>query len=346
MRALLTVLAFHLVSGISFAGSGPQKPIIMAYYYPWYIAGDWSRHKYVGTPVLGKYGTDSPKVAKKHIDWCAKYRIDGLFISWWGAKTLTDRHLKKGLLKAPNLDKTSFAIFYEAFGRLDPKDGEKDGIVDFSQPKVMKTFISDFQYLAKNYFNHPQYWKLSRRPVVGVYVTRAFRGFTKDHLARLRKAIGVDVYIIADEVFMGRQSSPKTARNGKEVFDAYTAYNMMENSKVREHDTALSYQSREAFPIFRKWAKQTTFIPGVFPSYSDFRGNKTLAGSPEDFATLLDAAVSIATQPGSPVPPVVLVTSFNEWWEGTTIEPTKEYGNKYLEIIRGRQNPCAAATPE
>jgi hypothetical protein len=30
--------------------------------------------------------------------------------------------------------------------------------------------------------------------------------------------------------------------------------------------------------------------------------------------------------------PLVMVTSFNEWHEGTEVEPSREYGNFYLEL--------------
>lgn len=345
--AALTGLLVLTVVGASAVGAieptQPGRELVLAYYYPWYHAGDWSRHEYVGTPVLGKYGTDSPKVAERHVEWSADHGIDGLFVSWWGKDHLTERHLNLGLLKAANLQRIKFALFYESLGLLDERDGQKDGIVDFAKDDVLQALIDDFRHLADNYFDHPQYLKLSGRPVVGMYVTRTFRGFTRKHLDEVRTAIGSNIYMIADEVFINAQSSPKTARNGKDIFDAYTAYNMFEDANVRDGDTALTYQSREAFPIFREWAQETTFIPAVFPSYQDFRGHQPLAGNPEDFATLFDAAASIASTSAKSINaksirPIVLVTSFNEWWEGTTIEPTNEYGNSYLEVIRQFKN--------
>ncbi len=313
---------------------GDSQPLVLAYYYPWYHAGDWSRHEYAGTPKLGTYGTDSPKVSQQHISWCADHGINGLFVSWWGKDHLTEKHLNLGLLKAANVGRTQFALFYESLGLLDAKDGKRDGVCDFSKPEVLNALIDDFQFLATRYFDHPQYLKLLGRPVVGMYVTRTFRNFTKEHLDQVRKAIDSNVYVIADEVFIGQQASPETARHRPGIFDAHTAYNMFENINVRDDDTALTFQSREAFPIFRTWAKETTFIPTIFPSYKDFRGHKPLPGTPADFATLLDKAKAIASRPNASTPPIILITSFNEWWEGTTIEPAEEYGTEYLNVIQ------------
>jgi hypothetical protein len=322
MRALiLLALALPALAG---------SPQILAYYYPWYIADDWSRHGYVGTPVLGKYGTDAPAVARQHIDWAADAGIDGFFVSWWGQKHLAARHMRAGFLKAPNLARIKFGLYYECLGLLDDQDGKQDGVVDFAKPAVLEAMIAHFQHLDREYFSHPQYLKVDGKAVVGLYVTRTFRSLTVEHIAELRQTIRTPMYLIADEAFFGRQVKPETAHNSGPLFDAYSAYNMFENALVREGESALSYQAREAFPIFRQWAKSCTFIPGIFPTYKDFRGHKPLSGTPAEFATLLDAAANIA----SPDLPMVLLTSYNEWWEGTTIEPAKEYGATYLDVIR------------
>lgn len=328
------LLATHAVQA-----AAPPKNLLLAYYYPWYQAGDWSRHEYNNSPTLGTYGTDDPATAERHVDWAADHHIHGFFVSWWGFDSLTDRHLKAGLLQARNMQRIRFAIYYEAFGVLDPRDGKRDSLVDFSHPAVLQKMIADFAHLQNDFFGHPQYLKIDGKPLVGLYVTRQFRNFDATHIAALEKALGVDLYLTADEPFYGRQRTPATAFNSS-GFDAFHAYNMFENANVREGEPASEFLSREALPVYQAWAAEKVFMPGLMPAYHDFRGNKVLMGSPSDFQKSVDLLKSISGKPVSrKIEKVFLLTSFNEWWEGTTVEPAKEYGMGYLEVLKSSFEP-------
>jgi S-formylglutathione hydrolase FrmB len=71
------------------------------------------------------------------------------------------------------------------------------------------------------------------------------------------------------------------------------------------------------------------------PTYHDFRGNKTLPGTPDQFRQMIKTVQSLPGEAMSKdVRKLIFVTSFNEWWEGTTVEPAKEYGHTYLDVIR------------
>jgi hypothetical protein len=337
ISAWLCILSVHTVVAEI---AGPGKDMIMAYYYPWYLKGDWTRHKYQGTPVLGEYGTDDPATAEKHIEWSSTAGIDALIVSWWGKDSLTDKHFNKGFLQAKNINKTKFLFIYEAFGVLDKEDGKADGIVDFSKPGPMKKMVADFICMRDEYFKHPSYLKIGGKSGVVLYVTRSFRNFSSENIRSLEKELGMELFLIADEPFMGRQADPATAWNGlgkdgKPVFKAYTAYNMFESKNVLEGESALDYMRREAFPIYARWGKKTVFCPHVMPSYHDFRGNRVLKGTAEDFRKMIDEVKSIPSMPvGDGINRIIMVTSFNEWWEGSTIEPAAEYGSSYLEVIK------------
>lgn len=315
---------------------GEPKPVdVIAYYYPWYHGGDWSRHPYVGTPVLGEYGTDDPDAARLHIAWCVEAGIDGLCVSWWGEGSQTDQHLQAGLLAADNADDITFCIYYESL-KLDGLDGEHDVSVDFAHPAVMTQMIEDFRYLKETYFERGNYYTIDGRPVVGLYVTRVFVGFSAEHADRLREAVGVEVFLIGDEVYYGPQDSPDTARHGPGVFDAVSAYNMHTDPRINDGEPAWDYMQREAWPVYRNWAQDehVWFMPKVMPSYEDFRGHDSLAGSAEGFGLMLASAAEMAAGDPAGSRGVVFITSFNEWWEGSTIEPAEEYGTSYLDAIR------------
>lgn len=317
----------------------PNRELALAYYYPWYLKDDWSRHGYQGTPQLGKYGTDDPAVVEQHIKWGEQAGLDGFVVSWWGPDELTDRHFRSGYLNARNVDRMKFAFIYECLGRLDKADGKNDSRIDFASPDVHAQWLKDFEYLRDNYFSHPSYLKIGERPMVILYVSRTFRNFNASHLSSLEEKLGVDLFLIADEPFIGRQKNPQTAENGlrggKALFDAYTAYNMFENANVREGESAYAYMEREAMPIYRAWSEQTVFCPGIVPRYHDFRGHKPLVGTPEEYVRMIRDARALPCKPvGDGIDRIYLITSFNEWWEGSTIEPATEYGTSFLEATR------------
>lgn len=315
--------------------SSSKEITILTYYYPWYVGNDWSRHGYVGTPVLGLYDTSDPTVAEQHIEWAAP-ATDVMVVSWWGEDGITSDHFRNGFLRAQNLHKTKFCLLYESMGRL-KSDG--DSVIYFDRESVVEQLIADFQFLKDEYFGHEQYYKLDDgRPVVVMYVTRIFRNFEKRHLDELQEAIGMELFIIGDEPFFWDNDDPKTAYNGinkqsQPLFEAYTAYNMFVDEFVVPGESATDYMMREAMPIYERWADATVFYPHILTSYHDFRGHKPLAGGREGFLRQLETFACLPKPNGDALPNMLFVTSFNEWWEGTTIEPAEEYGNSYLDAL-------------
>jgi hypothetical protein len=162
-------------------------------------------------------------------------------------------------------------------------------------------------------------------------------------LDKIKKEVGEDILIIADDPFFRANAAPETAqngiKNGKPVFEAYTAYNMYEWGKVQEGESAANYMLREALPIFEEWSRGTVFFPNILPKYHDFReGHKPLVG---DEAGLLTQLKTFACLPRpswyrNEFPDLMFVTSFNEWWEGSSIEPDVKdaYGYTFLDTIK------------
>jgi glycoprotein endo-alpha-1,2-mannosidase len=321
--------------------TAPQRhDLVGAYYYPWYFPGKWKDLASQLTPTLGWYQTDSMPIVIQHIDTAAYYGIDVFYMSWWKKTDVTDAHLKNGFMKAPNKKKMKFAMVVEPLGELDTLDGKRDGIVDFSAPAVVAGWVEMFTYFKDNFWSDPCYLKVDGKPVVLVYVTRTFKNFGSQHLDSLRAHVG-PTYIMADEAFIGTQSDPLTARNGIRnrfsVFDSYVSYNSYEAVLIQPGDDALAYQRRVGMPYYQKWASQTVFHPPIMPFYQDFReGHPPLPGSDAQFKTVIEEikTLPVWAPAGDSVNRIFMVTSWNEWFEGTSLEPSVEHGSKPLQVLR------------
>jgi hypothetical protein len=337
---LLTACLHFLLTSLFSTGDEEDTPergdLVIAFYYPWYEAGNWNRHPVADAPILGPYGTDNNVTVSTHISWANQYKVNGFALSWNGAGQMADTHIVKGFLGAVNVRDTSFMIFYESLGRLSSK-GESQ-YIDFREEGVYEKFETDLIYIQSVYFTHPSYLKLDGRPIIGLYVTRVWRNFSRQILDKIRERLNENIYFLGDEAFLRKQSRPETALNGLHpngpVFDAYMSYNMFENGYVKDGESSLSFYERVSKPVFENWCGKVTFFPTLLPEYNDFRGNKPLHGSSEDFRSQIASARTVCNRPLSrTLQSIILVTSFNEWFEGTSIEPSKRVGYSYLSAI-------------
>jgi hypothetical protein len=312
--------------------------MFVAFYYPWYKRDNWTLYSTQGSsPMIGLYGSEEVETAEQHIEMAVRGGIDAWAVSWWNKDSEISDIFHKGMMKAKNINKIKFCMIYESMGVL-PVEG------DFANGTLaLDKFISDMIFFRDTYFGHSSYLHINGRPVVYIYVTRYWKNFEPSMLDKIKRAVGVDILTIADDPFFGHNVAPKTAqngiKNGKPVFDAYTSYNMYENELIQKGENATDYMFREALPIFTKWSRETVFFPHVLPKYHDFRdGHLPLKG---DAAGLLAQLETFACLPRPSwykheFPDLMFVTSFNEWWEGTSVEPDEkdEYGYTFLDTIK------------
>mmetsp|Transcript_4387 Transcript_4387/g.6257 ORF Transcript_4387/g.6257 Transcript_4387/m.6257 type:complete len:642 (+) Transcript_4387:97-2022(+) len=308
--------------------------LILAHYYSWYIRGDWSRHGYPTEPLLGKYGTDSPVTSEIHNEWAERAGVDAWVLSWAGVDEMVEEHFSWGMLNARNIDKMKFMMMYA----VDSVD-----TADFNDPYQLEKLIYNMKAIKDTYFHHPSYLYVNDRPVVGIYLTRKWVNFQSEMLDTVKEALGYDVLFIADEPYFSGQRRTDTARNGvrdgKPVFETYMTYNMYTDQFINDGDTAEEFMMREALPIYEHWSNETVFFPNVIPAYEDFRPqNPHLPGDIPGWRAQLET-FSCLPRPSwykeGTYPDMLFVTSWNEWWEGTQIEPdlANEYGFSWIDEL-------------
>jgi hypothetical protein len=343
-----------------------RSPVIGAYYYPWYgvndrpLDHDWHnllRVKLVPPqePRAGFYRSDDPKTIAEHIAQSRRATLDFWAVSWWGPGSATDRTFREAILKHPDADQLRYAVLYESTGRLGRMDRPRYDNLD-----------DDFAYLKEHIFPDPRYLRVNGLPVVFVYLSREyFRNRGLEELAAARRRAG-DVYVIGDDVF-GPHYNAEWAR----AFDAVTAYDVYGQSAGPHEATRRAIDALATGYAEARAAANSVgvaFLPAVAPGYNDRAVREGHHGAPRYFVdetnsqegdffrtVIREAALPHLDERCSRM---MMVTSFNEWYEDSQIEATagtygvtsrdgspsqddftggdrySDYGDLYLDILR------------
>ena len=317
-----------------------HQPVIGAYYYPWYQQGEpeegWAKWSHAmrlhlehpQLPMVGTYDSRDPKVIGAHIEQSLRGGIDFWSVSWWGPGSKTDRIFKEAVWTHPDSDQLKYAMLYESTGRFGK----------FDDPNYEK-WIPDLAYLKETYFDDDRYLKIDGRPVLFVYLSREyFRNRGGEALKQMREQFP-EIYLVGDDVFFGADDAGVTedtyesewAKN----FDAVTAYDVYGQSVGPLGGTQLAIDFIAGNYAFAKKEANRVgvgFMPAIAPGYNDTAVREGHPGRARHFtdregskegdvfrAMIRDVALpNLDPMAGN----ILMVTSYNEWYEDSQIEPT------------------------
>jgi hypothetical protein len=357
MRWLAVVLA-----GMALASCGqreqPTQPapaaetvqkILMAHYMPWYttpaVTGQWGGHwtgfqsqhhpDQITTnglpdiwshyhPLIGLYDSSDPDLLECHLLQMKLAGIDGVIADWYGLGETAD---------FPAIHKATRALF-DASGRFGMKfavcyeDRTIQMMLDWKklQPDQITNHLAQTtQWLQNEWFTKPQYLQFHGRPLLlnfgPIYLTdravwdAAFQTipnrpsfYALHHLWKKAGADGGFTWIHYDPW----QGTPTEETIRKRIHEVFTYFSTNRNEVI------------------------VSAYPGFDDDYDqhlqslDYRAGKTLQET-------LEVGME------GPWPLIQLVT-WNDYGEGTMIEPTHEFGYTFLEIIqRARRNELGQA---
>lgn len=372
LLALFVLANLNCLAGVTATFNVPStdsQTVVGAYYYPWYETqepgqwrGGWKRAMRLHLeppqlPKAGLYDSSKPEIIGEHISQSLRGGVDFWAVSWWGRGTDSDDNFRNAILKHPSADKLRYAVLYETTRLLRSR---------YSRKSDHDKLLNDLAFLREHYFNDPNYLRIDGRPVIFVYLTRVyFRNQGHDSLAKMRKLFP-EVYLVGDDVY-----GPKYKSEWAKPFDAVTTYDVYGQSLSKYGGTRKAVKVLgENYRVAKKAANQvgTAFIPTVAPGYNDTavrRGHPgrgryftDVEGSKEGdiFRSMIKnvALPNLDPKAGN----LLMVTSFNEWYEDTQIEATTgtapdtakddsrsgghytggdryvDYGHLYLDILR------------
>jgi hypothetical protein len=305
-----------------------------------------------GMPRLGFYRSTDPAVISQHIGWAKDYGIDCFVVEWSGLRNQQYNNNLKALLQHHQMGSMKFSLVYAvsmALGTvwdqseqgIPPSDA--DWSVNCSDPAVRSKFVNDMSYAAANYMGRENFLRIRGRPAFYIWASAAMEGDVFGMLQQAREKLatkyGLEVYFICEEVAWASVPEPSRLR----AFDAVMPYAMIDSSIPFSGRYPLGDSIDGILSRCRGWRNVCLdlgidFIPSVMPGYDD--KNRTLyytlingtldtpapvvERSPEDFRELCTRVQELI----DPEVLSVFVTSWNEWFEGTTVLPL------HVDIIR------------
>jgi hypothetical protein len=329
---ILILLAGTIVCAAQEPKKERQSPLLVgAHYYPWYFPQKWTLEPVCDTPRLGHYDSSDRSVATRHVQWAKQAGLDFFIISWINSTGRENQNFKQVILPAIEEQGFRFGFHYETALALSLQAGKPldfDKKLDDGNPAGDR-FVAHFDYLADTYLKRSSHLSFDRKAVVNIYLVREMvhaGPYLKQVRDRLRKR-GIDLYLIADVVYWAPPESFDWALL-KEHFQAITAYNMYYRPEFLD-------KTRAQFQASDRLARENglAFIPNVMPGYDDTRlRGRDRATLDRQGGSFYRSFWNIASPFVSAKQPFLFITTFNEWHEGTELEPSLEHGDSYITL--------------
>lgn len=342
-RFAITVV---LLIGLATAALGYNVPAVNpvrsknykigVYYFPgWNTATRWLPIKKTGypKPLLGYYREGEPEVAEWQLKWAAEHGIDFFIYDWYwnGGSRSLEHALLDGYLNAKNRKYVKFCLLW----------ANHNPAGTTSEADLMN--VTD--YWLANYFHRPEYFTIDGKPVVIIFLASRIRQdlggsvAVKIALEKMRakmKSAGFSgIYLVASQDFDASQAFKD------EGWDAATTYNyspgVVKNNRGSYASMVSGYE--------QIWnAIDANFqIPYLVPTTPGW-DNTPWAGknavvrygtSPARFEDMCRRAKRFMDErPVQRAPRVMICEAWNEFGEGSYIEPTDQYGFGFLDAIR------------
>ncbi len=326
-------------------------------------------HAQPKVPLWGYEDESDPVAAARKIDAAADHGLSAFIFDWYHYNDglFLERALEQGFLRAANNRRLKFALMWANHDWVDihPAKYGKPPRLLYPGAVTRATFDRVQDYCIATYFRHPSYWTVDGKPYFSVYeLFRLVEGLggveaTRDALDRFRgacRAAGLPGLHL-NAVVWGVQILPgeKTVSNPNELlarlgFDSVTSYCWVHHVPFRtfptvEYDAvaaeAAAHWQRAAgeyalpyFPnVSMGWdASARTVQSDAFENigypFMPLMANNT----PAAFGRALQAARRfIEARPG---PRILTINAWNEWTEGSYLEPDTIHGLGYLEALR------------
>ena len=282
-------------------------------------------------PSRGLYSSRDPVILDVQMAEMRSMRVDVVVVSWWGAKH-----------KNNSIDGQGVGSDHCVPAILDAAAKHNLSVAFHLEPYPLRSEYSvkdDLQYLWQQYGSHPAFY---RHPVTGQCLVYAYDSY---HMttAQWQKLLlpGAEMSIRGTEhdcIVIGLVLDDLGYLSDSGFDGAYSYFAAEGFTRAATPSLWPQYNSTAA-------AAGLLFIPCIGPGYDDTRlrpwnrANIKHREKGKYYDRMWAAAVNLSV-------PVLAVTSYNEWGEGTQIEPARPFRTDRDALLKGYNEKSDGGKPD
>ncbi len=293
----LSLIMFTPTPGRTIKATAAPIPVL-AYYYIWFDVSSWDRAK-TDYPLLGHYSSDDPDVMRQHIQWAKAAGIDGFIVSWKSTEKL-NRRLEQ-IINLAEVEDFKLVIIYQG--------------LDFDRNPLPTARVgADLEYFVDHYANHAAF-NLFEKPVV---IWSGTWKFSRDEIASVTAGLQDYLLILASE------KNTKGYERLADVVDGDAYYWSSVNP-----DTFPRYAEKLTAMGEAVHANTGLWIAPVAAAFdAQLIGGTTVVERNDGETLKKEMKTALKSSPD-----VIGLISWNEFSENSHMEPSENYGHRYLDVL-------------
>jgi len=301
----LLACALALVAPAGHVHAANDHPV-MAFYYPWYEKSDWSYARMSDLPAPTYSGGDDA-VLRRHIQQADDAGIDALICTWYGPseKRLDGRCRRLLKLVQESGRHIRVAIIPDQSAAFDGGMRSVDGLA------------SALGVLRRDFTSSPAYFTFQGKPVVFWFNPPSLGGVATWQQLR-------------DKADPNRDQFWFGGIDNFSYLDVYDALYYFDISWEGATGAAMASYGRRLDSYNTAHAASKPFIATAMPGYDDIKvrnGHRKDRANGDYYRGTWQMAIDHNAA-------AVVLTSFNEFFEGSHIEPSEQYGDTYLQLTK------------
>ena len=305
-----------------------SKTMFLAHYMPWYASPprskDWGWHWTMNHfdpkkqkngrreiasqfyPIIGPYDSGDPAVIEYHLLLMKLSGIEGVVVDWYGRADCHDyKQLHENVVLLVNMVERfqmKFLICYE--------DQSINALVDqkvIPEASRVPHAANELKWLAKNWFQRDSYARLEGQPVL---LSFGHSGLNDDEWQNMLSRSESSILWLSEH-------APRPGACGA-------------------FDWPIPKQGLTQVRWFSQASKQwQCSMPVVFPRFVDVYQQAGVQAAYKNIADNNGETFRLSVnEAGRAHGQIVQIATWNDWGEGTQIEPSREFGYRDLEYLQ------------